>query len=173
MLVLTRLTTKYDVEQDRVRISGEVKDGQAVVLWLTQRLLNRLVLHVSSKLEMPEPTQVKPLSVQTQVKQSFAQQHARAQMPRQIAPVKPDEHSPQWLVNKVDVKSGPDGVRLIFKGAEQNNQAAVGLPFTPLRQFLGILHDQYRLAGWATEIWPAWVEESALSTDPSAGKVVH
>jgi hypothetical protein len=173
MLVLIRLTTKYDVEQDRICISGEVKDGQAVVLWLTQRLLNRLVLHVSSKLELPEPTKVKPLSVQTQVQQSFAQQRARAQMPRQIPPVKPDERSPQWLVSKVDVKSGPDGVRLIFNGTDKNDQAAVGLPFTPLRQFLGILHDQYRLAGWATEMWPTWVGESALSSDQTAGKVLH
>lgn len=173
MLVLTRLTTIYDVEQDRIRISGEVKDGKKVVLWLTQRLLTRLVLHLSSKLEMPDPNKVKPLSVQTQVQQSFAQQHARAQMPRQLSPVKPDENSPEWLVKKVDIKSGVDGLRLIFTGANQDDQASLGMSFTPLRQWVGILHDQYRLAGWSTDRWPSWIGESPLPTQQSAKAVLH
>lgn len=173
MQTLNRVTTQYDVEQDRIRMAGEVKEGQTVVLWLTQRLVNRLVAHVGTTLEKPEPLKSKPLAVQAQLQQSFAQQRARSQMPRTLPPVKPDVLSPHWLVLKVDIKSGPDGMRLVFQGADVNDQVALGMGFTPLRQWLGILHDQYRLAGWSTGMWPSWVGESALPPKPSTKTVLH
>ena len=42
MRVLHRLTTDYVEEEDRIRVSGASANGDTVVLWLTQRLLNRL-----------------------------------------------------------------------------------------------------------------------------------
>lgn len=170
---LSRLTTQYDVAQDRIRIAGEVKEGQTVVLWLTQRLVNRMVAHVGTTLEKPEPLKPKALAVQAQLKQSFAQQRARSQMRRTLPPVKPDELSPQWLVHKVNIKSGPDGMRLVFQGEEMSEQVALGMGFTPLRQWLGILHDQYRLAGWSTGMWPTWVSEPALPPKPSTKNFLH
>ena len=38
---LQRVTTAYVADEDRLRLTGELSDGDAVVLWLTQRLLNR------------------------------------------------------------------------------------------------------------------------------------
>lgn len=173
MQTLNRVTTQYDMAQDRIRMTGEVKEGQTVVVWLTQRLVNRLVAHVSTKLEKPEPRQPQLLAVQAQVQQSFAQQRARSEMKSPLPPVKADELSPQWLVHKVDIKSGPDGMRLVFQGEAMSEQVALGMGFTPLRQWLGILHDQYRLAGWSTGMWPTWVTESALPPKPANKTVLH
>ena len=48
MRVLHRLTTDYVEEEDRIRVSGASANGDTVVLWLTQRLLNRLVPHLTA-----------------------------------------------------------------------------------------------------------------------------
>ena len=38
--VLQRVTTAYLENEDRLRLTGELADGDTVVCWLTQRLLN-------------------------------------------------------------------------------------------------------------------------------------
>lgn len=42
-LTLQRITTTYDVEQDRIRLIGQYVGGGTHTLWLTQRLLQRLL----------------------------------------------------------------------------------------------------------------------------------
>ena len=60
--------------------------------------------------------------------------------------------------------------------------ACRGYPFTlaslrmqpkPLRQWLSILHRQYRLAGWPNAIWPAWVEEARPLHPRKRANMVH
>lgn len=43
MPALQRMTTDYIVQEDRIRVTGECAGGGVLVLWLTQRLLVRLV----------------------------------------------------------------------------------------------------------------------------------
>ena len=43
---LHRITTEYIDSEDRIRLTGQLASGDTVVLWLTQRLLNRLVPHL-------------------------------------------------------------------------------------------------------------------------------
>jgi len=43
---LARVTLGYSTEQDRVRLNGVDVDGKSLILWLTARLLNRLVPHL-------------------------------------------------------------------------------------------------------------------------------
>ena len=45
---LRRMTTEYRAQEDRLCLTGERTGGDAVVLWLTQRLLNRLVPHLTA-----------------------------------------------------------------------------------------------------------------------------
>lgn len=48
---LQRITTEYIDHEDRLRLAGEDAQGQTTVLWLTQRLLNRLIPHLCQWLE--------------------------------------------------------------------------------------------------------------------------
>lgn len=48
---LHRITTEYVEAEDRVRIVGEVEAAETVVLWLTRRLLDRLIPHLTLWLE--------------------------------------------------------------------------------------------------------------------------
>ena len=172
MIELSRLTSHYDPLQDRIRLAGELKSGQSVVLWLTQRLLNRLVPKISQQLEKPSASKANVPSVQAHLQQSFAQQRARTELPRQ-APVATEDNGLQWLVKTVDVKFSAKGIRLVFKGVTDTEEAAAALPATALRQWLNILHDQYRVAGWATTVWPLWVEESRPLTKEDRSAALH
>jgi len=172
MMELNRLTTQYDPMQDRIRLAGELKSGQSAVLWLTQRLLNRLVPHISQQLEKPIASKADVPSVQAHLQQSFAQQRARTELPRQ-APVTAEKNSIQWLVKTVGLKANQKGIRLVFTGFADMEQAALALPATPLRQWLNILHDQYRVAGWATTMWPEWLEESLPLTMADRSTALH
>ncbi len=55
MLTLQRITTEYVELEDRILLAGELGNREAVVVWLTQRLLQRLVpvLHEQQELIRP------------------------------------------------------------------------------------------------------------------------
>lgn len=166
MNVLNKFTTQFDPIEDRIYLSGAIGSDQTLQVWLTQRLVNRLVLHLCQTLEKtasPNSETRQPLSGQsqrTQLEQSFAQQQARATMPKQ-PPVLPLADSPQWRVDHVDIQHAQSGVRLIFRGATEAQQVMVSLPIPALRQWLGILHGQCLRAEWPLQAWPLWISDAA------------
>lgn len=159
-LLLQRITTRYSDVQDRIRLAGELDDGQTMVLWLTQRLLNRVIPLLCQKLEQQEGGT--PLA---EVKQEFAQQRARADLAPQPA-VQTAAHTQRVLVHSVDLKPLRTGMGLQFKNADGNVVASLQLHAKPLRQWLNIVYDQYLRAGWPSNVWPAWVAEAK----PAHGK---
>ena len=52
--VLTRITTRYVALEDRIRLAGEVEGAGMVSIWLTRRLLQRLLPKLLRGLE-PAP----------------------------------------------------------------------------------------------------------------------
>lgn len=175
MTDLKRLTTQYDPAEDRIRLTGTNDQGQTLCLWLTQRLMNRLVPHLCEGLEKQASSSLSKVMEQplrSHVEQSFAQQKARAALERQ-APVVAAYDAPQWRVEAVDVKHASGGVRLVFKGVAQGQQAVLNLPVPALRQWLGIVFEQYRRAGWATQVWPAWMEEANAPPAQTSAVALH
>lgn len=172
---LERITTAYIDSEDRIRLCGETAPNQAVVLWLTQRLLNRLVPHLLTWLE--QQTGVSGgigADVRADVMHSFAQQAAMSSLRRQ-APVQAHAARQTWLVHAVDVTVNAHTVRLTFRGSASahkgaNLEAAVSMQSIPLRQWLSILHEQCRRAGWASPeaagaVWPAWLQAGQRDAD--------
>ncbi len=175
MIELKRFTTEYEPAEDRLRLTGADGGGQVVVLWLTQRLLNRLVVHLCQSLEgrSEKPkTPSRMQSLETYLKQSFAQQKAYAMLTAQRQ-VRSLSASPDWLVRVTDVKCSADSVRLVFKGETDENRAVINLSTPALRQWLGIVSAQYRRADWATQVWPAWMEERPESASKPDTVVLH
>jgi hypothetical protein len=147
---IKRFTTQYDSHEDRVRLVCTDEQGQTLILWLTQRLLNRLVSHLCSGLvrEQSRPTvasrspaRSSVQSVRTHVEQSFAQQKAKAALSAQ-PPVVPRADAAHWRVDAADVKQGPSGVHLILKGALDDQRVKLHLSQALLRQWLGIVYEQ-------------------------------
>ena len=51
MLMIQKITQRYDPEQDRIGMTTQNADGQVLLLWLTQRLANRLAGALASWLD--------------------------------------------------------------------------------------------------------------------------
>lgn len=182
MTILQRITTEYIEAEDRIRLAGEAGEN-TVVLWLTQRLLNRLVPYLCQWLEAHSgfgtagssattaTGQARHADIGQGIAQSFAQQAAAAALAPQ-PPVQATDPSTQALVHSVDVSTAQETVTLRFKGQGQeaaNEQAEtqaqelaqVGMNAVALRQWLGIVYQQYLRAEWSTHPWPQWMEESS------------
>lgn len=192
---LQRVTTAYVEAEDRLRISGEDGAGHIQVLWLTQRLLGRLVPHLCGWLERHAPglegsgaahwhasaSEAAASGLARQWAQGLAQQAAQAQLAAQAAePVA--AQAAGWLVNEVDLHASAQGVRLVLRGAQSGPggaagapQAAMALNAQALRQWLGIVHGQWVRAGWPVVLWPAWMapERALPGQDGCAAGLLH
>jgi len=164
-IALQRLTTEYIDSEDRFRLSGDVADAAPVVMWMTQRLFLRIVPPLLAWVEANAGQPVQMPAVQ-----SFVQQAARAELPRQT-PVRPRQESPAWLIHAVDITQSPQTIRLTFRGP-QRQEAAFTLAAKPMRQWLGIVQDVWMKSGWPMECWPAWMRESAQA-DPRGPGALH
>jgi len=174
MNVLKRVTTEFVDVEDRIRISGEYFDGDTDMLWLTQRLTNRLMAHLCRSLEqqlalVSSVPSVHP--VQQDVMQDFAQQVARAHLTSQL-PVRASSSNTGWRVDAVDITEVDGVVVLIFRG-EANRQARLNLPAQALRQWLAIVYQQYQCGAWPMDIWPHWMDGSAQVPGTLHAAVMH
>lgn len=163
---LQRITTEYIEAEDRIRLAGEAGE-KTVVLWLTQRLLNRLIPHLCQWLGQQSGNA--PLA---EVRQEFAQQKARAELEAQ-PPVRAEPDVQGVLIHSVDLKNSNAGIGLQFKDVDGNVVARLQLQPKPLRQWLNIVYDQYLQAGWPTTVWPAWVAEAKPAATSSRAAVLH
>lgn len=167
--ILQRITTEYVADEDRIRLAGEGADGATVVIWLTQRLLQRLLPVLLQWLEQQgAPQEVHGShTLHAELLQGFAQQAARAELAPQ-APVQPNAGSTAWLAHAVDIGHAAQAVNLTFRSTD-GARAALLLSDKQLRQWLGILSDATLKAEWPPGAWPQWLRDS---TPPARGQMV-
>lgn len=165
MSALTRITTEYVTTEDRLRISGERSGAPQLTIWLTQRLLLRLLPPLFKWLE----TTGAGGRPRSETLQSFAQQTARAQQTPQ-PPVAYSAAAESWLVETLDLNTAAAAVRLIFKSGD-GQQVILTLTDQALRQWLNILHSLWVKAEWPLAVWPEWVQPCAGA--PQQPVVIH
>lgn len=153
---IERLTTEYVQEEDRIRLNLEDPMQKLTTLWLTQRLLNRMIPALVKVLE--EETSGSP---QARDLQAFTQQKAQREI-EQEAPIAAAEHA--WLVRRVDLTPRPKSITLVFSD-NQSESARLEIPRTALRQWLSILRELYRRAEWSCEKWPDWLAPLSQTTE--------
>lgn len=165
---LQRVTTEFVEDEDRIRLSGELAPGETLVLWVTQRLAQRLVPHLCQWLEKQTAA-----GAPVEVVQGFAQQAALAALERQEA-VRVEPGTQDRLVRSVDLTFTESAVYLLFKTEVEGPVAArVGFNAKPLRQWLGILLAQYRRGQWPLSAWPDWMTETRAPAVASQTAVLH
>lgn len=154
-LALTRLTTDYVVEEDRLCLRGESEAGQRVTVWLTARMMSVLVPRLVAWLE--GQTAGQPMA---DLRQTMAQEAAVATHEAQ-APVAPTSLADAFLTRSIDIVTAEDAMRLVFKDGEGDEARKVQVPFlaTELRQWLAIVLAAYETAGWSMTVWPEWMRE--------------
>ncbi len=155
--MLKRITTEFIDIEDRIRLSGECENTEQVILWFTQRLLQRLLPLLFQWLEgQPSDKQY------GEIMQSIALQAAKAALPPE-RPIQPDKSSATWLVSVVDLTPYENRIDLVFRGIE-GQRASLRMEATPLRQWLNIIHAAYCRAGWNRGFWPAWFQSDKPTT---------
>ncbi|WP_153110544.1 hypothetical protein [Propionivibrio limicola] len=158
---LQRITSEYIAAEDRIRLTGETNQGQTVALWLTQRLLGRLMPHLLGWLEQQTGGRL-----DAEIRQDFAQQAAIASLTPQ-PPVPPHAQNRSCLVQEVNINATPQNVRLTFRsagGGDHAMPAFLVLSPLPLRQWLDVLYRLYRTAGWAADFWPDWMAQARTAS---------
>ena len=146
MTILQRITTEYIEAEDRVRLSGVSPSGEAVSLWVTQRLLSRLLKVILNWTAEGE-------NAQQAIKNAFAQQAARADLKLQLSvPAQPIA----VLVNTIDISQTVDALTLVFHCSD-GPAGQLTLQRPDVRQWLNILHDTWCRAEWPQDLWPDWM----------------
>jgi hypothetical protein len=160
MQKLKRITTEYIATEDRLRLTAETEDDGVCVLWLTRRVLARLLVPVFSWLGRQEGTLPRADAMQ-----HFAQEAATASVKPQ-QPVCAADKASAWLINSIDFSADDETLYLVFRGAEQN-AAKISLAVHPLRQWLSILRKQCQKGEWVLDVWPSWMPEPDSNANTS------
>lgn len=157
MIILERITCEYIEDEDRIRMSGEVAAATPVVIWLTQRMLQRLIPTLITLLEDKRTD-----SHHAEIMQVLAQQAVRAELQPQV-PVQAQAASVIWVASTVDIATTMQALTLTFHALD-GQAAYFVMEALPLRQWLGILYGLYVNAEWSQDIWPEWIKDSARMT---------
>lgn len=155
--ILQRITTQYNELEDRIRLSGQDNQGQGIIIWLTLRLMQRLVPSLTNWLEKQYD-----FTPGADILLGFAQQAAKADL-RAEAPVQTEAHTAEWVASVLDLAYFDQAVRLTFTDAGRH-QVVMILESKPLRQWLAIVLDAYVRADWPLDAWPHWMRESTIET---------
>lgn len=159
MPALGKITTSYSDSEDRLQLAGEDAAGDtSLVLWLTQRLANRLVRTLTQWLEQEDGGRLSTLA--PDLRQAWAQE-AATQMFQPAAPVRVAADAPGLLVTSVDLARDAGRYILVFRIADDTDAPSLSFSSIELRQWLGIVRSLYQAAGWPQDPWPTWLAEQA------------
>ena len=135
LLTLTRMTLGYDQSQDRIHLDGLTSGGETVRLWITQRLVRRLIAYfVEAGYHMPPQGKVRPLT-ETNVEEEGK-------------PVKYSTRDPELLVQSIDVTPRQDDIMCLFKGAAEASRIIFCLPNTVIGSWLVGFKRCFEVADW-------------------------
>lgn len=168
MSSLKRITIEYSEREDRIRLAGLTDNNQTIGLWLTMRLMSRLINHCLNLVEKNTPELEKTPATNQQSRktvQKFIQQSAEQQLVDETA-VKLANNSPNNLIVEIDIKNDSKGVAITFKD-ELNSNYETYLSSQQLRQWLGMLHMIWQKTEWPNLVWPDWMSNSPAETAPS------
>jgi hypothetical protein len=159
MPTATRFTTRYEMTEDRIKLLLELPEDEVQVLWLTRRLLNRmvpaLVDHLGKTGGAGVSVDTAPLGARTAparvAVQKFSQEAAVSAIERQPAVGSGDQkpvNNLSYVVTSIDVRISTKSMVL------------QSLPFgeDALRQWLSILCAQYKAGDWREGFWPSWIQ---------------
>lgn len=159
MAALQKITTTYSESEDRLCLAGQNAAGDTTtLLWLTQRMANRLVQTLTEWLE----TEVdgKLAAMPSDLRQAWVQETAMRQL-EPTTPVRVAQGAMTLLVLAVDLTRDGQRYRIVFRcpDGEAENDPSLSLSSTELRQWLAILRSLYQAAGWPLASWPSWMEQ--------------
>lgn len=159
-------TGRYDPLEDRLRLDAVDAQGGKQAIFLTRRLVDRVIPVLVSHLEGKTPE-----GVPADLAQGMSQ--SRARQARQTGEATPavtaDNETPTWLCRTMHFQKADHGLNVIFTDDTQVD-AVMPMVEANLRAVLDIFLDLYTNAGWPTEPFPEWMKpEATLTVAPGQG----
>lgn len=167
---ITRLTTAYDPDEDRVALNCETGSGAALSFWLTRRLADRLLAALFDLAGAIDAGPSVPAIAEPFWRAQTQSTVQDAMLP--LPPVAPAASTGQHLLKAVRIEPQPQVVSLVFQTATAPD-ATLALPLAQLLQWLKILHSNYQAAGWAYDGWPEWFLDVNRPPAAAAAIVLH
>ena len=146
---LNNLTTEYIEQEDRIRLSGATCHDTAVI-WLTQRLFQRLLPLLIQWLERQQPSG-SPVTARF----AFMRQQTIQAEDKAVTNLS------SWLANSIDIATTNEQVVIIFRGVD-GQAASVIFSSEHLQQWLEILHETCLAAQWPLNAWSSWMVDGAM-----------
>ena len=171
---LQRITSEFIEAEDRIKFIAQCEKEQTLVLWVTQRLISRLIAHCLNWLEKETSELDRAVALDQESRsdlQGIVQESARQALNQQPAVV-PGHDSQSFLVQEIDINITNEGVVLLFKGSK-NKQAELVFSVAQLRQWLAIMHSLWHKAAWPMSLWPDWMDENQLTSTGEPNSPVH
>ena len=135
LLTLTRMTLGYDQSQDRIHLDGLTSGGETVRLWITQRLVRRLIAYfVEAGYHVPAQGKVKL--------------HNETNVEEEGEPVTYSTCDPELLVQSIDVTPRQEDIMCLFKGAADASRVIFCLPNTVIGSWLIGFKRCFEAADW-------------------------
>jgi len=167
MVLIDKITTQYNENEDRFSVAALASNKSSVTLWFSQRMLRRLIPPIlewldernnaSSQLDMKSKALMNDFASQKATNDLVEEEPAV-----QTKPISQKAKSTisSFLIFTIDIKHSDSVMELTLKDANDN---AVGLRLTKLhaRQWLMILQSQWLKSEWPMSIWPDWLTQSS------------
>jgi hypothetical protein len=160
-------TGRYDPVEDRLRLDAVDAAGGKQSIFLTRRLVDRVIPVLVSHLEDKTPE-----GVPADLAQGMSQ--SRARQARQTGEATPavaaDTETPTWLCRTIHFQKADHGLNVIFTDDTQVD-AVMPMVEANLRAVLDILLELYAKANWPTEPFPEWMKpEATVTVAPGQGR---
>jgi len=146
--VLETISISYIVAEDRMCIDGITASGEISRLWLTARMLNRLIPQLL-RINM-NPSQDQPVL------------DAAIDSQPEGDKVEFCPGSAEFLIESIDIRPRNGSTVLVFKENEQIPRASFILSVGALSRFTSSLRQCFIIAGWPVS---PWMEFESVNTD--------
>ena len=166
VLLIQRMSVKYDGVEDRIAMDIASADGTVARLWFTRHGADIMVRTTAAKVESYATAQLTKAKVAPkaadQIRQSaLATKQLTARLTQRTASaVELPPGTSEHLVTGFAMPPNKRCIQLDFR-CKPKMKASVGLQSAELFQWLGAVQRQYQRAGWSMEVWPAWLSQRA------------
>jgi len=152
---VVKITQLYDPVQDRLRLNLESNNGLSISVWLTQRLLNSVVLHVTKLIDASLTEKVGELTSNSS--QAFQQSIAMSNLKKQ-PPVQAVDIIEMGLITAINItrKKEKNVYEIIFSW-DATGKARMVVDEIKLRQWLAVIYNAVKRAEWPLSCWPQWI----------------
>lgn len=153
---VVKITQLYDPVQDRLRFNLESNNGLSITIWMTQRLLNTVVLQLTKLIDVSLTEKVGGAT--TNASQAFQQSIAQSSLKKQ-PPVQAVDIIEMGLITAINIarKKEKNTYEIIFSW-DATGKARMVMDEFQLRQWLAVIYSAVKRAEWPLSSWPEWIK---------------